>query len=120
MMEVGRVCLKVTGREAGKRCVVIEAVNDSFVMVDGEVKRRKCNVSHLEPLGKMLEIGKNASHEVVVAAMKQAGLYNEKAKPARPAAAGKNEKKPEAKAEKKGNTAKEAKEKKKDKKAATK
>ena len=31
MLEVGRVCVKVLVREAGKKCVVVEKANENFV-----------------------------------------------------------------------------------------
>lgn len=75
MIEIGRLCAKTAGRDAGRRCVIVEAVDDSFVMVDGQVKRRRCNVSHLEPLHHKLPIASGASHEEVVLALKGVGVY---------------------------------------------
>jgi large subunit ribosomal protein L14e len=49
-MEKGRVCIKFSGREGGKRCVVVNGIDDNFVEVvcQGRKKRRKCNVHHLQ------------------------------------------------------------------------
>ncbi len=74
MMNVGRLCLKVAGREAGKKCVIIEAIDGNYVMIDGQVKRKKCNIDHLEPLSHELDISQGASHEEVVKALKTAGI----------------------------------------------
>jgi large subunit ribosomal protein L14e len=80
-MDVGRVCVKLVGREAGKKCVVVDVVDESYVLVSGpEVKRRRCNVRHLEPLEQKLEIGEGASDEEVRRAL---GVEVE-AKPRRP------------------------------------
>ena len=78
-LEVGRVCMKVAGREAGKYCVVLKKENEAFVLVTGPklltgVKRRKCNVDHLEPLPNLLEVKENAADEEVIAALEKAGL----------------------------------------------
>ena len=54
--EIGRVCVKIAGRDAGRKCVVVEAVDDKFVTVDGNVRRKKVNIKHLEPLADVLEI----------------------------------------------------------------
>jgi len=81
MLEVGRVCVKVLGREAGKKCVVVEKANENFVIVDGELKRRKCNINHLEPLDLMLKIKKDASSDDIIDALGKAGLKAEKKKP---------------------------------------
>ena len=75
MFEVGRVCVKIAGRDAGKTCVVVDTIDNNFVMIDGETRRRKCNVSHLEPLAKTVSIQKGASHDAVAGAMQKAG-YN--------------------------------------------
>ncbi len=74
MIEVGRLCLKLAGRDAGKTCVVVEVLDDRHVLVDGETRRRKCNILHLEPLTDTLDIKKGASHETVVKAFSQKGL----------------------------------------------
>ena len=81
MLEVGRVCLKVLGREAGKKCVVVEKVNDNFVLVDGETRRRRCNINHLEPLDLVLKIKKDANNDDIIDALSKAGLKAEKKKP---------------------------------------
>jgi len=70
-MEPGRLCLKIAGRDAGKYCVIVDNVDASFVMIDGNVKRKKCNIKHLEPLDKVLKIKKGASTATVHEAMKK-------------------------------------------------
>ncbi len=74
MIEVGRLCVKTAGRDAGKKCVVIEVLDANFVMIDGETRRRKCNILHLEPLDKTADIKKNASHAEVVKAFESLGF----------------------------------------------
>ena len=112
-LEIGRVCMKIAGREAGKYCIVLKKESDAFVIVTGPrilsgVKRRKCNIEHLEPLPHILEIKEGASDEEVLAAYEKAGLITklnlkrpsaaevkaEKAKPEKP-----KEEKKEAKKE---------------------
>ena len=66
MFNVGRICVKIAGRDAGKTCVVIKKIDDLYVIVDGETRRRKCNTKHLEILDKTLDIAEGAS-EVEVA-----------------------------------------------------
>ncbi len=70
MMDVGRVCVKIAGREAGKVAVLVGAPEGNFVLVDGQVKRRKCNIHHLEPLAQVLHVKKGASHADVVKELK--------------------------------------------------
>jgi len=74
MFDVGRVCYKICGREANKIAIVIDKVDDKYVMVDGNVKRRKCNVKHLEPTNKVLKISKGDNTITVHKAMTVAGI----------------------------------------------
>lgn len=80
MLEVGRVCVKTAGREAGSKCVIVEVVDNSFVIVDGNVRRKRCSISHLEPLIDTIELEKGASHEEVVEAFKKLGMLSESPK----------------------------------------
>ena len=73
VMEVGRVCVKLAGHEAGKRCAIVEALDDTNVVISGPgVKRRRCNIAHLEPTDKKLDIQKGASDEEVKRALEAA------------------------------------------------
>jgi len=69
-MKIGQVCVKIAGREANKKCIVVDIVDDTFVLIDGNVRRKKCNIKHLEPIDKILKISKNASTAKVHEAMK--------------------------------------------------
>ena len=57
-MENGRVCVKKSGRDAGRLCVVTNVIDENFVKVIcvGRKKRRKCNITHLEPLPQKMEV----------------------------------------------------------------
>lgn len=56
-IEVGRICIKLAGREAGEKCVIIEVIDDKFVEIVGiNMKNRRCNVKHLEPTEATMEI----------------------------------------------------------------
>ena len=35
-IEVGRVCVKTAGREAGEKCAIVEIIDENFVEVVGE------------------------------------------------------------------------------------
>ncbi|MEM2466636.1 MAG: 50S ribosomal protein L14e [Candidatus Bathyarchaeia archaeon] len=91
-IEVGRICVKICGREAGKKCVIVDIIDKSFVLVTGPksvtgVKRRRANINHLEPLAEKIEIKRGASDEEVVEALKKKGLLETMAKPVKPALA---------------------------------
>ncbi len=79
---VGRLCLKIAGRDAGKKCVIIENVDDSFVFIDGATRRKKVNVKHLEPLAQVIKIKEKASPEDVKTAFEKLGIevWNKKSK----------------------------------------
>ena len=70
MMEIGQVCVKVAGRDARKTCVIIDVLDDVYVLIDGQTRRRKCNILHLEPLNQVLDVKKNADHASIVAVLK--------------------------------------------------
>ena len=82
MFEVGRVAVKIAGRDSGRKCVVVDVVDDTFVLIDGDVRRKKVNAKHLDPTGEVLDIKKGATHEEVEAEFKKLGLpvWNKKAK----------------------------------------
>jgi large subunit ribosomal protein L14e len=69
-IDIGRMCVKTAGREKGKRCVIVDIVDRSFVLVTGPksvtgVKRRRANVGHLELLDEVVKIPRRASDEEV-------------------------------------------------------
>jgi large subunit ribosomal protein L14e len=81
MFEVGRVCLKTAGREAGKYCVIVKKVDENFVMVTGpksltKVKRRRCNINHLEPITESISIKSDASDTEVLKAYQEASIFS--------------------------------------------
>ena len=74
IFDIGTICVKLAGRDAGKRCVVVGKEDEKTVLIDGETRRRKCNVLHLEPTTGSLDVSEGASHEDVVAAFKEKGV----------------------------------------------
>jgi large subunit ribosomal protein L14e len=71
MIDIGRLCVKIAGRDAGMKCAVVDIINDKFVMIDGQTRRKRCNISHLEPLKEKIDLKKGASHSEVVSAFKK-------------------------------------------------
>jgi large subunit ribosomal protein L14e len=67
MYSIGRICIKLAGRDAGKEAVIVEILDNTFVLIDGNVRRRKCNILHLEPTAKKIEIKEKATHEEIKA-----------------------------------------------------
>jgi large subunit ribosomal protein L14e len=82
-IEVGRVCVKMTGREAGKRCVIVDVIDKNFVLVTGPksatgVKRRRVNVNHLNLTEEKVKIKRGAADEEVAQAIGASGKSEEK------------------------------------------
>ena len=81
-VEVGRICVKQAGRESGKKCVVIDLTDKSFVLVTGPkkvtgVKRRRVNINHIMPLQDKIEVKRGASDEEVAQVLDAAGKLQE-------------------------------------------
>jgi len=57
LLEVGRVCIKKYGRDAGSKAVITKIVNKNTVHVSTSVrlKERKCNINHLEFLSEKID-----------------------------------------------------------------
>ena len=81
MYEIGRICIKTAGRDAGNFCVIVDILDDKLVLIDGNVRRRKCNIMHLEPTNKTIKIAKKASHDSVKAEFQKLELETWETKP---------------------------------------
>ncbi len=86
MFEIGRICTKIAGRDSNRKCVVVDIVDDNHVLIDGQTRRRKCNVAHLEPSEMVLKLKKGAANRDVAEALRKEGIDCEekKPKPAKP------------------------------------
>ena len=86
MFDVGRVCVKIAGRDAGKKCVIIDTPGYPFVLIDGETRRRKTNVNHLVPLAQTVDVKQGAGHDELGDVLKSVSitLRNTKPKQAKP------------------------------------
>lgn len=74
LFEIGRVAVKIAGRDSKKYCIVVDKLDDNYVLVDGETRRKKVNIKHLEPLDIVVKIKKNANSEDVMNALKESGI----------------------------------------------
>jgi len=77
-IEVGRICVKQVGREQDKKCVIIDMMDKSFILVTGPkklsgIKRRRVNLNHVSPLEDKVEVKRGASDEEVTQALEAAG-----------------------------------------------
>ena len=83
-IEVGRVCVKVAGRESGRKCVIVDVMDKSFILVTGPkkvtgVKRRRVNINHVAPLEDVIQVKRGASDEEVTQMLEAAGKLEEMA-----------------------------------------
>ena len=74
IFDTGRVCMKTAGRDSNKYCAVLEVVDDHYVVIDGDTRRKKCNTAHLEPMDVVIKVTKSSSKADVVKALQGAGL----------------------------------------------
>ncbi|HIQ03384.1 MAG TPA: 50S ribosomal protein L14e [Desulfurococcales archaeon] len=89
-IEVGRICVKIAGREAGRKCVIVDIIDENFVLITGPkkltgVKRRRVNIKHIEPTEYTIKIPKGASDEEVLKALEEKGLLDYMKTPVKPA-----------------------------------
>ena len=79
--DIGRLCVKSLGREAGSKCIIVDVIDKSYVLVTGPqvltgVKRRRANIQHLQPLGDRIDITKGADDDEVLKTLEDAGLID--------------------------------------------
>jgi len=79
-LEIGRLVVKTAGRDAGKIGVIIEKIDNKTVLIDGQVRRRKCNISHLESLDKKIKIKIKATIDAITKEFKTLNIEVKKTK----------------------------------------
>ncbi|MHA1302687.1 MAG: 50S ribosomal protein L14e [Candidatus Heimdallarchaeaceae archaeon] len=78
-IQIGRIVVKTAGRETGKKAVVVDLINQNFVLISGpksltKVRRRKANIGHIEPTDKVISIKRDAKDEEILEEIEKAGL----------------------------------------------
>ena len=74
VLEVGRLCVKTAGRDAMEYCVIVEILDDTYVLVDGNTRRKKVNKAHIEPTSKKIDIKKGADTKTVQTALEKENI----------------------------------------------
>ncbi len=87
-VEVGRICVKIAGRNAGKKCVIVDIMDKSFILVTGPkavtgVKRKRANMNHIMVLEDKLDLKRGASDEEVTQILTSADKLEEMKQPAK-------------------------------------
>jgi large subunit ribosomal protein L14e len=70
LIEIGSLYVKTTGREKGKRCIIVDLMDKNFVLVTGPpkitgVKRRRVNLKHLSPTEEKIDVKKGATDKEI-------------------------------------------------------
>jgi len=87
-IDVGRICVKTVGRDAGKNCIIVDILDKNFVLVTGPeeltgVRRRRVNVRHLQPTSEQIKLKRGATDEEVMAALGRKGAGKKRERPKR-------------------------------------
>lgn len=64
-LDIGQVVVKLAGRDAGKIGVIVDMIDNHTVLIDGQVRRRNCNIAHIGTLDQKMNIKQKASSETV-------------------------------------------------------
>ncbi len=73
-LSIGRLVVKTAGRDAGKIGVIVNINDNKTILIDGQVRRRECNINHVETLDKEIKIKGSATHDTVVKEFKAMGI----------------------------------------------
>jgi large subunit ribosomal protein L14e len=70
-IEIGRICVKIAGREAGRKCIIVDIIDKNFALITGPqkvsgVKRRRSNINHIEPTINKIDIMRGASDDEII------------------------------------------------------
>lgn len=81
-IDVGRICVKLAGREAGRKCVIVDMIDKNFVLITGPkevsgVKRRRVNIHHIEPVEDEINIERGTTDEAIIEALEDADKLKE-------------------------------------------
>ncbi|MGC8587227.1 MAG: 50S ribosomal protein L14e [Candidatus Micrarchaeia archaeon] len=68
LVEIGRICVKKYGRDAGSKAVITKVIDKNFVNVitSERKKERRCNIRHLELLDQKIDIKDKAAVDKVL------------------------------------------------------
>jgi large subunit ribosomal protein L14e len=83
--------MKTAGRENGKKCVIVDVMDKSFVLITGPkavtgVKRKRANLSHIMPLQDKVDLKRGASDAEVTQMLTAEGKLDGMKQPAKPVA----------------------------------
>jgi large subunit ribosomal protein L14e len=65
MLETGRICIKTTGKEAGKKAIILKTEKGQPIIQGPHIKKRKCNPKHLIITDKKINIKENPTQKEI-------------------------------------------------------
>lgn len=79
LIDIGRIIVILRGRRAGKKAVIVDIIDENFVLITGPkelngVKRRRMNIDHIMPLKFKLDIPRGADDNKVLEEIKNKEL----------------------------------------------
>ncbi|MEX2688870.1 MAG: 50S ribosomal protein L14e [Candidatus Njordarchaeum guaymaensis] len=79
LIDIGRIVVITRGRRAGKKAVVVDIIDENYVLITGPkelngVKKRRMNIDHILPLSIKVDINRGASDDEVLEAIRKQGL----------------------------------------------
>ncbi len=74
MVNLGDVVFKIAGRDAGQLGVVVDVLDQTYVLIDGCTRKRKCNLKHLVFLNKQIKFKKTMNSQDIVVSLKELGF----------------------------------------------
>ena len=63
-LEKGSICIKTAGRNSGEKVVILKLIDNTFVEIEGfKIKKKRCNISHLFPTRKKIDVSEKITQE---------------------------------------------------------
>lgn len=73
-IETGRLVVKTHGRDAGKIGAIVDIIDDNYVLLDGQVRRKKANIKHFKTLEQKIKINPKATTDTIINELKNIGM----------------------------------------------
>lgn len=72
----GDICIKTSGKETGKKCIVLDIIDKNFALITGPeemtgIKRRRSSIKHLISTGEKISIGSGTSDKELLEMLKK-------------------------------------------------
>lgn len=80
-IDKGDICVKTSGKEAGKKCIVIDIIDKNFALITGPkeitgIKRRRSSIRHLTSTGEKISISSGTSDKELLEILKKSEKWD--------------------------------------------